>query len=73
MHPIETTADGRYKAVFKPLKTSSGLAFRIGFNRQSIAPLLAAPVHMTLLHNDAVSRSGQISSCRATTTRIKCR
>jgi len=69
----DVAADGRFKAVVKPDKTSSGMRFRVSFKRQSIAPPLASPVTMTLLHNDAVARAGQIATCRSTPTRLKCR
>ncbi len=69
----DTAADGRFKAVLKPLKTSSGFSFRIRFKRQTIAPPLVSPVSVSLLHNDVVARSRQISTCRSTSTRLKCR
>jgi predicted acyl esterase len=69
----ETAGDGTFKAIFKPSRGSSGLRFKIRFQRQAIDGPFVAPLTVLLAHNTAVLRSDTISACQPMGTGLSCR
>jgi hypothetical protein len=70
----DTSADGVFKATFKPVGQSPGVVrFKVDFLRQTLAGPFAAPVTVTLAHNSAVVRQDTISTCRQGGTTLSCR
>ena len=70
----DVAPDGRFKAVFKPSGANPSLmAFRVSFLRQAITGPFAAPVTVTMIHNDDIVRMGTIANCRGNGARLSCR
>jgi predicted acyl esterase len=70
----QETAEGLVRAVVRPLRASSQTrALRVTALRQAIAGPFAAPLTVTLAHNDAVVRTDSIAACRQAGATISCR